>query len=204
MNSVDQYTSLAPHSHFVACQCFLPRRSRIVAPGSRSPVLLLLQASDFDPRLVSSVKAISTELRRLETHRLEMQQARARLMDVPILDHSATTISVLGDWISSGATGSGYELRDYRLSAASPCIDAADNTVPGLAGITEDLDGNPRFVDGPDTPDSGNGAPPVVDMNPASSSRLPPDSWRPLAEACSTCERTPHTPCARVRRFRRE
>ncbi len=52
---------------------------------------------------------------------------------------------------------------DYRLSAGSPCIDAGDNTaVP--KGTTTDLDGNPRFVDDPDTIDSGNGAPPVVDM----------------------------------------
>ena len=52
---------------------------------------------------------------------------------------------------------------DFRLSAGSLCIDAADNTaVP--AGITLDLDGNPRFVDDPDTPDTGNGTAPVVDM----------------------------------------
>ncbi len=52
---------------------------------------------------------------------------------------------------------------DLRLSAGSPCIDAANNiAVP--AGITTDLDGNPRFVDDPDTPDTGNGDPPIVDM----------------------------------------
>ena len=32
------------------------------------------------------------------------------------------------------------------------------------ADINTDLDGNPRFVDDPDTPDSGNGDPPIVDM----------------------------------------
>ena len=54
---------------------------------------------------------------------------------------------------------------DLRLSAGSPCIDAGDNTaVP--AGITTDLDGNPRFVDDLDTPDTGNpeGVNPIVDM----------------------------------------
>ncbi|MHC4211372.1 MAG: right-handed parallel beta-helix repeat-containing protein, partial [Planctomycetota bacterium] len=52
---------------------------------------------------------------------------------------------------------------DYRLSPGSPCIDAGDNTaVPD--GITTDLDGNPRFVDDPDTADTGNGDPPLVDM----------------------------------------
>ncbi len=52
---------------------------------------------------------------------------------------------------------------DFRLSPGSPCIDAGDNTdVP--KGTTTDLDGNSRFVDDPDTIDSGNGDPPVVDM----------------------------------------
>jgi hypothetical protein len=52
---------------------------------------------------------------------------------------------------------------DLRLQPGSPCIDAGDNTaVP--AGTTTDLDGEPRFVDDPNTTDSGNGGPPVVDM----------------------------------------
>ncbi len=52
---------------------------------------------------------------------------------------------------------------DYRLQPASPCIDAADNTaVP--TDITTDLDGNPRFLDVPETPDTGNGTLPIVDM----------------------------------------
>ena len=57
---------------------------------------------------------------------------------------------------------------DLRLQPGSPCIDAADNTaVP--QDITTDLDGNPRFVDDPDTPDCQQapgtcGDPPVVDM----------------------------------------
>jgi hypothetical protein len=52
---------------------------------------------------------------------------------------------------------------DFRLRSGSPCIDAGDNTaVP--EGITTDLDGNPRFVDDPDTADTGQGDPPVVDM----------------------------------------
>ena len=57
-----------------------------------------------------------------------------------------------------------------------PCIDAGDNTaVPpdtadldGDGNTTEpiplDLDGNLRFVDCPDIPDTGNGTPPIVDM----------------------------------------
>lgn len=52
---------------------------------------------------------------------------------------------------------------NLRLSAGSPCIDAADNTaVP--SGVTTDLDGKPRFVDDLCTTDTGNGTPPIVDM----------------------------------------
>jgi hypothetical protein len=52
---------------------------------------------------------------------------------------------------------------NFRLSSSSPCIDAGDNTaVP--EGIVTDLDGTPRFVDDPDTPDTGHGDPPIVDM----------------------------------------
>ena len=54
---------------------------------------------------------------------------------------------------------------DSRLQPGSPCIDAGNNTaVP--QEITTDLDGNPRFVDDPDTPDTGNppGGGPIVDM----------------------------------------
>ena len=52
---------------------------------------------------------------------------------------------------------------DYRLSAGSPSIDAGDNTaVP--EDIDTDLDGNPRFLEIPETPDTGNGTLPIVDM----------------------------------------
>lgn len=65
---------------------------------------------------------------------------------------------------------------DYRLAAGSPCIDAGDNVA--LPADTYDLDGDgnlseplpidlggfARRVDDPDTPNSGNGRPPVVDI----------------------------------------
>jgi parallel beta-helix repeat protein len=54
---------------------------------------------------------------------------------------------------------------NFRLQPGSPCIDAGDNTaVP--AWLLTDLDGNPRFWDDPDTPDTGNpdGIHPIVDM----------------------------------------
>jgi len=69
-----------------------------------------------------------------------------------------------------------WEDNDYRLSPGSPCIDAGCNC--GVArdsadldgdGDTDeitpfDLDGEGRFFDDPDTPDSGSGWPPIVDM----------------------------------------
>jgi hypothetical protein len=52
---------------------------------------------------------------------------------------------------------------DFHLQSSSPCIDAGDNgSVPN--GITVDLDGRPRFIDDPLTPDTGNGTAPIVDM----------------------------------------
>jgi len=52
---------------------------------------------------------------------------------------------------------------DLHLSPGSPCIDAGDNArIP--ASIVLDLDGNPRFLDDPGTPDTGSGAPPLADM----------------------------------------
>lgn len=70
----------------------------------------------------------------------------------------------------------GTEDDNLRLSVGSPCIDAGDNTaVPpdtadldGDANTAEptplDLDGAPRFFDDPNTTNTGNGTPPIVDM----------------------------------------
>lgn len=62
-------------------------------------------------------------------------------------------------FVSAGAA-------DYRLQPGSPCIDAADNgALP--PDVLIDLDGLPRFLDDPNTPDSGqsgNGHAEVVDM----------------------------------------
>ena len=52
---------------------------------------------------------------------------------------------------------------DYRLMGSSPGVDAGDNfAVP--PDVVVDLDGNPRFLDEPCMPDTGKGAPPIVDM----------------------------------------
>ncbi len=75
---------------------------------------------------------------------------------------------IKGGWSGAGGTGNidadpmfvdpGND--SYRLSAGSPCIDAGDkDAVP--TGVTMDLDGNPRFVDDPNVPNTGNGTCPV-------------------------------------------
>lgn len=52
---------------------------------------------------------------------------------------------------------------DWRLAAGSPCIDAGDAAmVP--ADATTDLDGLPRFVDVPESPNNGAGPNPHVDL----------------------------------------
>jgi hypothetical protein len=55
---------------------------------------------------------------------------------------------------------------DYRLQRRSPCIDAADNNALP-PDVPADLDGNPRFVDDPETANTGvpgNGHVEVADM----------------------------------------
>jgi len=49
------------------------------------------------------------------------------------------------------------------LEPGSPCIDAGDNDAV-TATMIVDFNGNPRRVDDPDAPDTGHGAPPIVDM----------------------------------------
>lgn len=65
---------------------------------------------------------------------------------------------------------------DYRLSLASPCVDAGDNALVRADLFDLDLDGNRleplpfdfdglvRFRDEPGVPDTGNGVAPIVDM----------------------------------------
>ncbi|MCA9249560.1 MAG: right-handed parallel beta-helix repeat-containing protein [Phycisphaerales bacterium] len=52
---------------------------------------------------------------------------------------------------------------DLRLTFCSPAIDAGDNGAVPLGTLT-DLDARPRFVDNPNTLDTGVGTPPIVDM----------------------------------------
>ncbi len=54
-------------------------------------------------------------------------------------------------------------LGDHRLVSGSPAIDAGDNAMVPV-GIGVDFDGLSRFVDDPDTADTGLGTSPIVDM----------------------------------------
>jgi predicted outer membrane repeat protein len=70
----------------------------------------------------------------------------------------------------------GTEDDNPRLSPGSPCTDAGNNNDAPLdsldldndgdvnESLPFDLEGNPRFADDPHTSDTGNGAPPIVDM----------------------------------------
>jgi hypothetical protein len=86
-----------------------------------------------------------------------------------INDHLSTTIVTYSD-VWGGFTGAGNIdldpmfvspcLDDFRLAAGSPAIDAGDTTALP-PDVQQDLDGLQRFVDDPDTPDTGVGSPPV-------------------------------------------
>jgi predicted outer membrane repeat protein len=81
-----------------------------------------------------------------------------------VLANTATTITLIGElWSVLVSAGESYLIRDNRIGPGSPCVDAGDNlAVP--AGVTTDLYGDPRFIDIPETPDTGSGDPPLVDM----------------------------------------
>jgi hypothetical protein len=84
-------------------------------------------------------------------------------------------------------------LADYAPLFGSAAIDAGDNTaVP--AGITTDLVGNLRFVDDPDTPDSGNGEAPLVDIG-----AVEFGSWEPGLDSITAVETTPSLLLSAVR-----
>jgi hypothetical protein len=65
---------------------------------------------------------------------------------------------------------------DFSLMPGSPAIDAADKTALP-PGITLDFAGNPRFIDDPNTPDTGVGTPPLPDIGALEfqGSACPPD-----------------------------
>ncbi len=81
---------------------------------------------------------------------------------------TATFSNIQGGWTGAGNINQNpmfvsQNQGDFNLSPGSPCIDAGKNSaVPGW--VETDLAENPRFVDDPDTKDTGVGDPPLVDM----------------------------------------
>ena len=98
-----------------------------------------------------------------------------------LYDSSTPTYSCIEDWPGGGEGNIAddpqfYVTGDYHLHPDSPCVDAGDNTAVAadLGDVDDDrdvgeptpidLDGNPRFVDSPLSPDTGKGTAPFVDM----------------------------------------
>lgn len=88
-----------------------------------------------------------------------------------LVDEGGAVSTVTYSDVQGGFAGTGnvdldplFTDAEGRLGRGSPAIDAGDNTVPALATITTDLDGNPRFVDDAATADGGNGKAPIIDM----------------------------------------
>ncbi len=120
----------------------------------------------------------------VKTHNSNLTIANCILWaNIPNEIHVYSTYPVLtycdieGGWTGDGNIDADPLFGDgCHLTNGSPCIDAADNgAVPADAldldgdgdvdePIPFDLDGNPRFVDDPETDDTGIGTPPIVDM----------------------------------------
>jgi predicted outer membrane repeat protein len=92
----------------------------------------------------------------------------------PLWANEESTITVSYSNVLRGLPGAGNiwldpmfvnpSVGDYRLSACSPCIDAADSSAYPPEVAPEDRDGHPRFVDDGGVSDIGSGPAPVVDM----------------------------------------
>ncbi len=111
---------------------------------------------------------------------------------------------VQGGWSGGGAGNlssdpglSDVVAGDVHLARGSLCIDAGDNTAAELSGVTVDLDGNLRYVDDPATPDTGVGAPPVVDLGPYEFFDICPIPAAPEVERLAL----PDTPASIKNRF---
>ena len=77
-----------------------------------------------------------------------------------VVGNTADTVTILGDCTTFTVVGDTFQVNDYRLRPASPCIDAGlgDANTP-----TTDLLGNARHDD-PGTPNTGTGTPAHVDL----------------------------------------
>lgn len=105
---------------------------------------------------------------------------------LPLIQYSITQADFGGTNTQADPLFIDPDTHDWRLQAGSPAIDAGNNAaVP--AGVQTDVEGLPRFVDDPNTPDSGNGAAPVVDIGaheyqPAGLPRCAADFADPMGE----------------------
>lgn len=97
-------------------------------------------------------------------------QSQSPIVDGPKAQTTLNYSNITPPWEGAGTNNiSAYPgfvdpaNRDFRHLPGSPGIDAGDNlAVP--EEIVTDMGGEPRFVDDPDTKDTGNGTPPIVDI----------------------------------------
>ena len=123
-------------------------------------------------------------------------------LQLVIVGNTATTMTIWADWntidaeASWVASGMSYQVYDYHLSAGSPCIDAGSN--PAVPRDTLDLDedgcftdylpdadGNLRFHNDPDTPDTGYGFGLLVDMGAYEFGSTPAEPGGPCPGDCN-------------------
>lgn len=100
-----------------------------------------------------------------------------------------TYTNIEGGWVGSGNIDQDPLFvddfaGDLRLRLGSPCIDAGNNTV---ITVPQDLDGLPRLVDEPCTPDTGIGPAPVVDLGAY--------EFQGGTECCATIDCDPNALC---------
>jgi len=126
-----------------------------------------------------------------------------------IVSNTATTMTAWADWAtvdaaaSSVTAGTSYQVHSHDLNrlGGSPCVDAGNNqAVP--ADVETDVAGRPRFVDDPETADTGVPDPPdrpeVTDMGAFEyfadcNADGQPDGWEEWQlQAVSACSRLSH------------
>ena len=71
-----------------------------------------------------------------------------QMLQTVIVRNTANTIVAWVDFAALGAAGAAYQINDYHLAAASPCVDTGDPNFILQPGQLADIDGELRVWDG--------------------------------------------------------